>query len=160
MAIRLNPNERVYQAGAMVVAEGEPASDLYIVKTGRVMVVKHDESGRAVVLEILGPGEMVGELALVDHQVRSASVQAAEITTCIVIPGATVRGQLAQADRLFATLLRVMALRLRLANAQLAELRRGGCATPSVDDPETARHLARHLRELETCTLALGKGRR
>ncbi len=159
MAIRLKPFEHAYQPGAVIIAEGSPAESLFIIKSGSVMVVKHGPHQEAVVLDVLGPGSVVGELALVDSQKRSASVEAVEFTTCVEIPRALVLEQVNRAGPLVSILLRVMALRLRLAADQVAELRRHANSTGSgASDPETARHLARHLRELETQVLSWDDG--
>jgi CRP-like cAMP-binding protein len=154
VAIRLKPFDRAYQPGALILAEGSPADSLLIIKTGSAMVVKHGPHDQAVVLDVLGPGSVIGELALLDNQTRSASIEAVEFTTCVEIPRALVLEQVGKAGPLVSILLRVMALRLRLAVDQVAELRRHPSSATTSSDPESARHLARHLRELETQVLS------
>ncbi|MGZ5715597.1 MAG: Crp/Fnr family transcriptional regulator, partial [Caldimonas sp.] len=62
---------------------------------GRLRVYASSEDGRDVVLSELGPGEYVGELSL-DGLARSASVKTLAASTCCVVPGAQLRGFLAE----------------------------------------------------------------
>ena len=63
------------QAGAWLFREGDPAEGLYVVATGRLEVVlERDEQDE--VLRTLGPGDVVGELALLTGSGRAASIRA------------------------------------------------------------------------------------
>ena len=66
--------ERGFDAGAIVVAEGEQGRSMYVVHSGELVVSKLGESGRAVRLARLGPGDFFGEMTLIEMQNRSASV--------------------------------------------------------------------------------------
>ena len=66
--------ERGFDAGATVVAEGEQGRSMYVVHSGELVVSKLGESGRAVRLASLGPGDFFGEMTLIEMQNRSASV--------------------------------------------------------------------------------------
>jgi CRP/FNR family cyclic AMP-dependent transcriptional regulator len=68
------------EAGATVVAEGEPGRSMYVVHSGRVVVSKQGESGRAVRMADLGPGDFFGEMTLIEMQNRSATVVAESAT--------------------------------------------------------------------------------
>jgi CRP/FNR family cyclic AMP-dependent transcriptional regulator len=70
--------ERGFDADATVVAEGEPGRSMYVVHSGELIVSKLGESGRAIRLARLGPGDFFGEMTLIEMQNRSASV----ITEC------------------------------------------------------------------------------
>lgn len=60
-------------AGENFIQEGEPGDCLYIVIEGQVRVHSNERT-----LQILGPGKIVGELALLDPEPRSASVAAVD----------------------------------------------------------------------------------
>ena len=68
--------ERRFDAGAIVVAEGEPGRSMYIVQSGELLVSKRGESGRAIPMAGLGSGDFVGEMTLIEPQNRSATVVA------------------------------------------------------------------------------------
>jgi CRP-like cAMP-binding protein len=51
-----------------VFVEGDPAQWFRIVKSGRVKILKHSRSGKVVVLEFLGPGELFGGVAVIEKR--------------------------------------------------------------------------------------------
>jgi len=68
--------ERRFDVGATVVAEGEPGRSMYIVQSGELVVSKLGESGHAIRMAGLGPGDFFGEMTLIEMQNRSATVVA------------------------------------------------------------------------------------
>lgn len=81
---------RRYPANAVLITEHDVADSLYIILSGRVKVYAANEAGKEVILNTVGPGEYVGELAL-DGGPRSASVMTLEVTTCAVVTSANLR---------------------------------------------------------------------
>jgi serine/threonine protein phosphatase PrpC len=71
---------RRFVAEEHIFADGDAGDELFVVLTGKVRVQK----GESVLVE-LGPGEHFGEMALVDRQPRSASVNAVEDTQLLVM---------------------------------------------------------------------------
>lgn len=65
-----------FDAGATIVAEGGPGRSMFIVKSGRLAVSKRADSGIAVPISILKPGDFFGEMTLIEMQNRSATVVA------------------------------------------------------------------------------------
>lgn len=62
-----------FPAGASLFSSEQPGEVAYIILSGAVKVYMEHPNGRIVILAILGPGEIVGEMSLVDHLARSAS---------------------------------------------------------------------------------------
>ena len=89
-AIAQRGDTRSFQAHAILINEGDATDSLYIVLAGRLKVFVSSGDGREVVLAEHGPGEYLGEVTL-DHEKRSASVQAIEPTTCCVVQAAQLR---------------------------------------------------------------------
>lgn len=74
--------ERTIAPGTIIVREGEPATELFIVRDGTVEVTKRAPGASTEQrLTTLGTGETFGEMTLVDRAPRSASVRAVERTT-------------------------------------------------------------------------------
>jgi CRP-like cAMP-binding protein len=74
--------EHGYRAGDVIVREGEPGRDMYIVRTGQVVVERGGQNGAApLLLATLSNGDFFGEMAVIDIQPRSATVRATEETT-------------------------------------------------------------------------------
>lgn len=74
---------RVFRAGETVFEEGSVGRQMYVVNAGRVRVLRRS-NGRQVQIGTLGPGDIFGEMALVDDLPRSATVVAAEENTRIL----------------------------------------------------------------------------
>jgi CRP/FNR family cyclic AMP-dependent transcriptional regulator len=81
---------RTYPKNAIIVTEGERSDSLYVILSGRVKVYVSDEHGKDLVVNIEGPGEYFGELAL-DEGPRSASVATLEPCRMAVIPNEVLR---------------------------------------------------------------------
>ncbi len=64
---------RVIEAGALLFAKGDAATEMFIVKSGELQIFDAN-----FIFENVGPGELVGEMAVVDGSPRSASVRALE----------------------------------------------------------------------------------
>lgn len=69
-----------FDAGATVVAEGEPGRSMFIVKSGRLAVSKRANAGSVVPISVLKPGDFFGEMTLIEMQNRSATVAAESAT--------------------------------------------------------------------------------
>jgi CRP/FNR family cyclic AMP-dependent transcriptional regulator len=118
--------ERHFDAGATVVAEGEPGNSMYVVHSGELVVSKLGESGRVIRMTGLGPGDFFGEMTLIEMQNRSATVVAESPT---VLYELTTRNLYAyyKAD-IYAYVMvvqninRELCRRLRSANNRIAEL--------------------------------------
>src|SRR5258708_7944657 len=69
-----------YETDATVFFQGEPSDSLYMVLKGSVKVTGASEEGAEKILDILGPAEIFGELAMLDGHPRSATVTTCEPT--------------------------------------------------------------------------------
>jgi CRP-like cAMP-binding protein len=74
---------RVFSAGEVVFREGDAGRQMYVINAGRVDVFRHANGGQ-VHVGSLGPGDIFGEMALVDDLPRSATVVAVEENTRIL----------------------------------------------------------------------------
>lgn len=75
---------RDFETGAVMISEGDTGLGLFVIVSGRVEVVKGagDDTLR---LAVMRPGDLLGEMALIDDQPRSASAIATEATQCLLI---------------------------------------------------------------------------
>lgn len=101
-----------YPAGACVFREGEFAMCAYIIESGRVEV-KKETFGGAIHLTTLGPGELFGEMALLVSGNRTATVNAVQDTSLIVINPLVLMRKLEKADPVVRRLVKVLIARLR-----------------------------------------------
>jgi CRP-like cAMP-binding protein len=77
---------RTYDKGAPLFSEGDASDQLYTVVNGRVKVFKSTPRGTDVILEIFGPGDPVGAVAVYESRPYPASAVVLEPATCLVIP--------------------------------------------------------------------------
>ena len=111
-----------FPAGAMILTVSQPGEVAYVVLEGTLKVSVVQASGHELTLALLGPGELVGELALADRGGRSADVVALEPAILLWLDR-TVFGQLRrEIPAVTENLISLLARRLRLANAQLQAL--------------------------------------
>src|SRR6201996_5818113 len=68
--------ERRFEAGATVVAEGQPGRSMFVVHSGQLVVSKRSESGHVIPMSTLESGDFFGEMTLIEMQNRSATVMA------------------------------------------------------------------------------------
>lgn len=70
--------ERLYRKSDYVFREGEPPEALYLIKSGKVKVLRHSADGKDVVLRVAGPGEMLGTVGVFDGAGYPGTAQAIE----------------------------------------------------------------------------------
>jgi len=83
--VEASATAKTYSKGTIIINEGDAGSSMFLLMQGRVKVFVSDSSAKEYVLAILGPGEYVGELALLDDEPRTASVETEEQSTFLVI---------------------------------------------------------------------------
>jgi CRP/FNR family cyclic AMP-dependent transcriptional regulator len=77
---------REFERGVCLFQEGDPASQLYIILSGQVQISRTHPTGDELVLAVLGPGELFGELAVLkDGALRSADASALQVTRCLTL---------------------------------------------------------------------------
>lgn len=84
VAISRHGGTRSFAANTVLIHEGDAGDALYIILSGRVKAYSAGTQGREIVLDELGPGQFVGELAM-DGEPRSISIKTLEPTTCCVV---------------------------------------------------------------------------
>lgn len=111
---------RSFPKGARVFHEGDHSDACYVVREGEVRVTREHSDGRAIALATLGPGELVGELAMLDGGVRSASVEALTDVELLALSAADMRGLLERNADITTKLVVKLAERLRETNERIS----------------------------------------
>lgn len=70
--------EQAAEEGEVLFQSGDSGDSLYLVKTGHVELFVRDHTGQKVILKVAGPGDIFGELSLLDNGPRTASAMALE----------------------------------------------------------------------------------
>ena len=109
-------DELVVDAGGVVIRQGEPGTACYVVATGSLTV---DRGKRR--LAKIGPGEFVGEMALLDGGERTATVTAAERCVLLALDRDTFTAMLQHTPSLAISMLEALSSRLRRADARISD---------------------------------------
>src|SRR2546430_9781583 len=114
--------ERNYPKNSVILFEDDPGDALYVVVTGQVKVVLIGEDGREVILSVLHEGNFFGEMALIDHEPRSAHEIAMEDSNLLVIRREDFQAILQQSPGIAMGLLRELSRRLRRVDEKVGSL--------------------------------------
>ena len=110
-----------YEKGETIFREGEPADRIHFVVLGRVKIVKA-AGGRDVILEILGPGEPVGAVAVFERRPFPASAVTLEGSSILSIPEREFFQLLESRPEMMRRLLAGLTYRLIMVNKRLADM--------------------------------------
>ena len=121
---RLAPllHERNFPAGASVLTAEQPGEAIYIIIEGSVKIHLFTPDGTEVILAVLCPDEIVGEMSLADSLGHSANVTTLEESALLWMDRRTFRSGVEGSTVLGRNLADVLSRRLRLANAHLLSL--------------------------------------
>jgi len=101
---------------------GDPADAVFVVASGRIKVVITSTDGKEFILTVLGPGQVFGEMALLESAPRSASVVTLSSVEVLVINRADFQRLLDSNPRISQRLMAILSRRLRRANAKMESL--------------------------------------
>jgi CRP/FNR family cyclic AMP-dependent transcriptional regulator len=118
--------ERRFDAGATVVAEGEPGRSMFVVHSGELVVSRLGNSGRVIRMTGLVSGDFFGEMTLIEMQNRSATVVAESPTVLYELTAHTLytcyKADIHAYVMVLQNINRELCRRLRRADGRIAEL--------------------------------------
>src|SRR6266508_259242 len=113
---------RAYPRGATVFQQGDPGRSLYVIDEGAVKISFLAADGREMVVTVLGPGDVFGEMALFDPEgARSADASAMEAARLLSLSHEVFREYLVAHPSVSVELLGVLAKRLRESDRALQD---------------------------------------
>ena len=115
-------SERRVRRGQTIFQRGDNGSAMMAVLRGRVRISTVSGDGKEVTLNVINPGEIFGEIALLDGEPRSADATAIEETLLLVVERRHFLPFLRQNEDLFLRLLAVLCSRLRRTSMALEEI--------------------------------------
>lgn len=107
-----------YQAGQIIFAKGEVGDSAFLIEAGEVEILV-ESGGQQRRVSTLGAGELIGEIALIDQQPRTATVRATKLTVLVQVRHELVEELLAKTDPVIRHLLRVVLERFRATQSSL-----------------------------------------
>ena len=111
---------RSFETGEVVFREGDASDTCYVVHTGHTRAVHQHGDGRTLTLATFGPGDIFGELALFEDELRSATIEALEPTSVVAVLGPDMRRLMREHPEIALRLVIALGRRLRETNERLA----------------------------------------
>lgn len=111
-----------YRDGEAIIRQGEPGDCMYVIQGGQVEVLL-DKEGKEIRLAVLGEGDVFGEMAIFDREVRSATVRALGEVRVLTVDKRTFLRRVHEDPSFAFRILQRMSQRIRALDAELFKLR-------------------------------------
>jgi len=121
-ALAVRMRVRAYRKGEVLFHKDDPGTALFLVRTGRVKISAFSSEGKEAVFTVHGPGDVFGELALLDGAPRSATATALESTKLLTLDRSAFVAFLREQPEASLVLLSELAERVRRLSAQVEDL--------------------------------------
>jgi len=121
-ALRQDLVRRQFQQGEAIFQQGDPGQMLYLIETGQVRIYVQDEEGQETSVIVYGPGEIFGELAVIDGLPRSASAVAMENTIVYTLNRDSFREHMRNSPQLALNFMKALSVRVRYSTQQVGSL--------------------------------------
>ena len=119
MPLSEGTNRLVFQAGHTLFRQGQPASSAYLIQMGRIKITM-EQDGRSIVLAEVGPGEIIGEMALLSGgKAHSATAELLEETYLLEIKGDLLNAKYETSDPTMKKIIYCLVNRLHNTNLML-----------------------------------------
>jgi CRP-like cAMP-binding protein len=112
---------KIYKDKEIIIKQGDTGNCMYIIQEGQVEVVYETEQGE-VLLAVRGKGEFVGEMAIFEREVRSATVRAFGDVRVLTIDNKNFLRRIHEDPSMAFHLVQSMSSRIRYLTAKLAQL--------------------------------------
>ncbi len=109
-------------AGQIIFKDGDPGEAPYVLRAGQIRIYRTNLDGKERILAYLGPGEVFGEMALIDDSPRSASAKAVQDTLLLALYRDAYYGLADRYPQTAHNLAKVLARRIRDMNFEVEVL--------------------------------------
>jgi CRP-like cAMP-binding protein len=113
----------VFEAGEVIVAQGEKGSTAYLIEDGEVEVLIKGKD-QLIPISTIGRGQLIGEIAMVTNEPRTASVISKTVTSCIAFDRSEFMRLLYSQPHRSLDIFKIFSKRLSESNRRLAEVGR------------------------------------
>ncbi len=148
---------KTYANGDFIVRQGETGDCMFAIQKGRVEVLKSGKGGE-IRLAVMEEGEIFGEMAIFEREVRSATVRALGEAQVLTIDKKTFLRRVQEDPSLAFNLVRILSSRIRRLSAEIAELRPG--SAPRSQDTLSLTEAERQIERRSTPDRRTRKERR
>lgn len=113
---------RVWKDGEIFFRAGETGDDMYVIQQGQVEVLV-ERDGRQTRVAVLGPGDILGEMAIFEREPRSATVRAIGEVRAITVDKKNLLSRISEDPTLAFRLIKTLSKRVRELNDEVVKLR-------------------------------------
>ena len=127
---------KIYTKGQIVVKQGDTGDCMFAIQGGHLEVVKVDGKGE-VRVALLEQGDIFGEMAIFEREVRSATVRALDEARVLTVDKKTFLRRIQEDPSIALNLVRMMSQRIRRLSSEVAQMRtQRGDATSTAEVEE------------------------
>ncbi len=144
--------EKVFKAGEVIMTQGDAGLCAYFIQEGRVGIVVEKSDGKLLHMGTRGPGSIIGEMAIVDNQPRSATIKSIENCTLLEITKDDFARSVRGADPIVRLIAQVILMRYRDILRRSQTLLADSADSPSPEELE--REYAEQINVVEAIKMA------
>jgi CRP/FNR family cyclic AMP-dependent transcriptional regulator len=115
-------SERSFEPGDILMEQGNPGVGLFIIQDGRVKITKTLKDGSTIDMSENGPGDVIGEMSVLDGSTRTANVIAVTKTRCLVLAAWSFKALIEARPEVALGVLPIVVKRFRETTDRLSEL--------------------------------------
>ncbi len=112
---------RTFDRGEVIFQEGSQGDVMYVIQDGRVLIKREHAGGRTIALTEMGAGDIFGELAVFDKEVRSATVECVAPTKVVALTSRDVQRVLKRNPEIAMKVIVSLSRRVREANSRIGD---------------------------------------
>jgi len=109
---------RTFEPGQKLFKQGEEGNNAFVLQSGEVDIVLNADSDNEVILATVGPGGIIGEMALMDDNPRGATARARSGGALIIVSRQMFEAKMKKADPFLRGLLNIMVDHVRRMTAE------------------------------------------
>lgn len=114
-------NRETFPPGYILMKQGDYGTAAWFVERGKVQIHMKDAAGNKTILAEVGPDAIIGEMAVISKEPRSATAEVIEESVLVKITAHDFEEKLKNTDRAIQAVIKVLIGRLRQANEALAK---------------------------------------
>jgi diguanylate cyclase len=135
--------EKFFKAGEIIMAQGDAGTCAYFIQEGRVGIVVEKDDGNVLDMGTRGPGSIIGEMAIVDNQPRSATIRSLENCRLLEITKDDFARSVRGANPIVRLIAQVILMRYRdiLRRSQMLSHEAAGSQSPELLEKEYAEQI-------------------
>lgn len=120
--LEVRARSRKFERNSLIYVPTDASESVLLLTSGRIKIYHLTSDGKQALLAIIDPGEMFGELAMLDAGQREEFAETMEASTVVLIPGEVVQELMEESPQLALGVTKMMGLRRRRVERRLKSL--------------------------------------